>query len=65
MPRRANYGFEKRQKELKRQQKKEEKEAKRRAKRDTGADAEPSGVVPAPDDLTIRSPQPDADDETL
>ena len=61
VPRRADYGFEKRQKELKRQQKKEEKAAKRLAKKEEGADAEPSGVMPVIDDLTpVRSSQPDA-----
>jgi hypothetical protein len=60
VPRRANYGFEKRQKELKRQQKREEKAAKKEAKREIGADSEPSGVMPAIDDLTsVRSPRPD------
>jgi hypothetical protein len=64
VPRRANYGFEKRQKELKRQKKKEEKEAKRRAKRETDAGAEPSDVTPTDELTSVRSPLPDADEET-
>ena len=59
VPRRANYGFEKRQKELKRQQKREEKAARKRGKREIGADSEPSAVIPAIDDLTSGSPRPD------
>lgn len=47
MGRRTNYGFEKRQKELKRQKKKEEKLARRRARKDGLAEGEPVNGEPA------------------
>jgi hypothetical protein len=37
-----NFGFEKRQKDLKKQQKREEKAEKKRLKREGGGDAEPT-----------------------
>jgi hypothetical protein len=62
VPKRANYGFEKRQKELKRQKKKEEKAAKRQAKREIDADSGPSAAItPATDDpMPVRSSLPNA-----
>lgn len=54
MARRPNYGFQKRQKELKRQQKKDEKAARKRQKKelsedspvaDSGQDADPEDVT--------------------
>ena len=43
MARRANYGFEKRQKEVKKQQKRDEKAEKKRLRRE-GGDVEASGI---------------------
>lgn len=63
MPRRTNYGFQKRQKELKRQQKKNEKAAKKKAKKEMGAGGESSGVTPTNEDQSsVRSPRPAADE---
>ena len=53
MARRPNYGFEKRQKELKRQEKKEAKEERKRQRRDDGTLEEASAgddAGEAPDD---------------
>ena len=60
--RRANFGFEKRQKEMKRQQKREEKAAKKREKRENRAGGEPGGVTPAVDDVASVGRQGDADE---
>lgn len=70
VPRRANYDFEKRQKEIKRQQKRDEKAAKKKVKREIRAGGEPSGVTPAinnpasvaVDGKTPRQRDPRADD---
>jgi hypothetical protein len=58
MARRANYGFEKRQKELKKQQKQTEKLEKKQQKKDEAAAAAAAGAdVPAEDETDL------ADDE--
>ena len=48
-----NFGFEKRQKDLKKQQKREEKAEKKRLKREGGEPAAPEGV----DELTPSEPE--------
>lgn len=42
MAKKPNFGFEKRQKDLKKQQKREEKAEKKRLKREGGGDADPN-----------------------
>jgi hypothetical protein len=54
---RANYGYEKRQKEIKRQKKKEAKEARKRLKRETAAS---NATSPADEESTIQN-GPDRD----
>ena len=61
--RRANYDFEKRQKEIKRQQKRDEKAAKKKVKREIRAGGEPSDVTPAidnPGSVAVDSKTPEA-----
>lgn len=59
-----NYGFKKRQKELKRQQKKDAKAAKKKARKEMGADGESSDVTPTVEDqASLRVPRP-ATEET-
>jgi hypothetical protein len=54
MARRANYGFEKRQKELKKQQKQTEKLEKKQQKKDEAAAAAAAGAdVPAADETDL------------
>lgn len=46
LAKRVNYGFGKRQKEIKRQQKREEKAAKRRMKKEATGEGDQSGMTP-------------------
>lgn len=63
MPRRTNYGFRKRQKELKRQQKKDAKAAKKKARKEMGTGGESGGVTPTAEELaSLRGPRPAADE---
>jgi hypothetical protein len=57
LAKRANYGYEKRQKEINRQKKREEKAERKRLKKESGGQPDP-GEAAQPTDTQVESPGP-------